>query len=138
MVQQSRAQGVLKGTATGSLRLTLIRTDQTVEVGNTVVTSGLGGVFPKGLPLGKVVSVEIDPSYGNATYYISADGTTETQLEAMLEARDAYVSDLAHGNRRERQRAAHGLNLLAQEDVAVVQEEILLLQSEAKSSKKKF
>ena len=47
---------------------------------------------------------------------------TETQLEAMLEARDAYVSDLAHGNRRERQRAAHGLNLLAQEDVAVVAE----------------
>ena len=30
---------------------------------------------------GKVVSVTIDPSYGNATYYISADGTTETQLE---------------------------------------------------------
>lgn len=30
---------------------------------------------------GKVVSVEIDPSYGNATYYISADGTAETQLE---------------------------------------------------------
>ncbi len=25
--------------------------------------------------------MEIDPSYGNATYYISADGTTETQLE---------------------------------------------------------
>ena len=47
---------------------------------------------------------------------------TETQLEAVLEARDAYVSDLAHGNRRERQRAAHGLNLLAQEDVTVVAE----------------
>ena len=47
---------------------------------------------------------------------------TETQLEAMLDARDAYVSDLAHGNRRERQRAAHGLNLLAQEDVSVAAE----------------
>ena len=47
---------------------------------------------------------------------------TDTQLEAMLEARDAYVSDLAHGNRRERQRAAHGLNLLAQEDASVVAE----------------
>ena len=58
MVQSSRAQGVLKGSATGSLRLTLIRTDQTVAVGDTVVTSGLGGVFPKGLPLGKVISVE--------------------------------------------------------------------------------
>ena len=31
--------------------------------------------------MGKVVSVEIDPSYGNATYYISADGTANTQLE---------------------------------------------------------
>lgn len=30
---------------------------------------------------GKVVSVEIDPSYGNATYYISADGTATLQLE---------------------------------------------------------
>ena len=47
---------------------------------------------------------------------------TETQLEAMLEARDAYVSDLAHGNRRERQRAAHGLNLLAQEDASIIAE----------------
>ena len=30
---------------------------------------------------GKVVSVEIDPSFGNATYYISADGTSTVQLE---------------------------------------------------------
>ena len=29
---------------------------------------------------GKVVSVDIDPSYGNATYYISADGTSTVQL----------------------------------------------------------
>ena len=47
---------------------------------------------------------------------------TETQLETMLEARDAYVENLVHGNRRERQRAAHGLNLLAQEDASVVAE----------------
>ncbi|MBR1926328.1 MAG: hypothetical protein IJ840_01030 [Bacteroidales bacterium] len=30
---------------------------------------------------GKVVSVEIDPSYGNATYFISYDGTAATQLQ---------------------------------------------------------
>lgn len=58
MVQSSRAQGVLKGTVTGSLRLTLIGTDKVVNVGDNVITSGLGGVFPKGLPLGKVMSVE--------------------------------------------------------------------------------
>ena len=57
MVQSSRAQGVLKGSADGTLYLTLIATDQTVSVGDNVVTSGLGGVYPKGLPLGKVLSV---------------------------------------------------------------------------------
>ena len=30
---------------------------------------------------GKVISVEIDPSYGNATYYISADGTATAKLQ---------------------------------------------------------
>jgi len=61
MIQTSRAQGMLTGSATGQLTLTLISTSQTVEVGDIVVTSGLGGVFPKGLPLGKVTSVENNP-----------------------------------------------------------------------------
>ena len=52
---------MLTGSATGQLALTLISTSQTVEVGDIVVTSGLGGVFPKGLPLGKVTSVENNP-----------------------------------------------------------------------------
>ncbi len=58
MVQQTRAQGMLTGSADGTLHLTLIRTDQQVNVGDTVVTSGLGGVFPKGLPIGRIVSVD--------------------------------------------------------------------------------
>ena len=57
MIQSSRAQGMLKGSADGTLHLTLISTDQNVSVGDTVMTSGLGGVFPKGLPLGTVQSV---------------------------------------------------------------------------------
>lgn len=58
MVQSSRAQGMLRGSADGTLRLTLVRTDQEVNVGDLVITSGLGGVFPKGLLLGTVESVE--------------------------------------------------------------------------------
>ena len=50
MIQSSRAQGMLVGSATGQLTLDMIATDQTVNVGDVVVTSGLGGVFPKGLP----------------------------------------------------------------------------------------
>ncbi|MEY8436672.1 rod shape-determining protein MreC [Atopobiaceae bacterium 24-176] len=66
MVQSSRAQGQLVGQGTDILRLTLVRTDQAVEVGDLVVTSGLGGVYPKGLLLGTVTSVE-RPS--GAPYY---------------------------------------------------------------------
>ena len=106
MVQQSRAQGVLKGTATGSLRLTLIRTDQTVEVGNTVVTSGLGGVFPKGLPLGKVVSVE---KSAGALYYevvveplSNADSLEEVLvITAISEDQRATAEDIAEADEQE-------------------------------------
>jgi len=66
MVQETRAQGMLRGSASGTVRLDLIRTDQEVEVGNTVVTSGLGGIYPKGLPIGTVTNVE-KPS--GAQYY---------------------------------------------------------------------
>lgn len=66
MVQASRAQGMVEGSIDGTLHLAFIRTDQTVNVGDIVVTSGLGGVFPKGLPLGKVSSIESAPG---STYY---------------------------------------------------------------------
>ncbi|MBR1830270.1 MAG: rod shape-determining protein MreC [Atopobiaceae bacterium] len=106
MVQSSRAQGVLKGSATGSLRLTLIRTDQTVAVGDTVVTSGLGGVFPKGLPLGKVVSVE-KPT--GAPYYdivvealSSAESLEEVLVITSVSAeQQATAEDIAEADAQE-------------------------------------
>lgn len=56
MLQKSRAQGQVEGSVDGTLHLSMISTDQEVNVGDTVVTSGLGGVFPKGLPIGTVAS----------------------------------------------------------------------------------
>ena len=58
MVQSSRAHGMLRGSVSGELRLELVSTELEVQVGDVVITSGLGGVFPKGLPLGLVKSVE--------------------------------------------------------------------------------
>lgn len=77
MVQSSRAQGVLRGSVDGTLRLTLVRTDQMVEVGDTVVTSGLGGVFPKGLPLGTVSSVE--HTSGSQYYEIEVEAVSSAE-----------------------------------------------------------
>ena len=84
MVQSSRAQGMLNGSAAGEVSLDMIRTDQTVEVGDIVVTSGLGGVFPKGLPLGKVTSVEKNPGSMYYTIVVEPYAHTENAEEVLV------------------------------------------------------
>ena len=84
MVQASRAQGMLVGAADGSLRLSMVGTDQQVAVGDTVVTSGLGGVYPKGLPLGKVSSVERNNSQIYLEIGVSAFASATTNEEVLV------------------------------------------------------
>jgi rod shape-determining protein MreC len=57
-LQSSRAEGVLSGSIDGSLSLEFIPLDVPVAVGDPVITSGAGGVFPKGIPLGEVSFVD--------------------------------------------------------------------------------
>lgn len=47
--------------------------DAKVEKGQNVITSGLGGVFPKALPIGKVVKVEPDEFGLNQTAYLKPE-----------------------------------------------------------------
>ncbi len=54
----SRARGFVRGTGGPRLRFELAIREADVRVGDEVVTSGLGGVFPKGLRIGTVVEVE--------------------------------------------------------------------------------
>lgn len=62
MLQSSRASGIVSGSVDGTLRLQYVDSSVSVTVGELVVTSGLGGVYPKGLPLGTVTSVTTNPS----------------------------------------------------------------------------
>lgn len=65
MLDASRAQGVLKGTGRGLCRFDYLMNGESVSVGDLVVTSGLDQVFPKGLPLGRVVRVSDGNIYKN-------------------------------------------------------------------------
>ena len=56
MLATSRSPGVLRGTGGNLLHLEYVNNTEEVAVGEIVVCSGLDGVFPKGIPLGKVVN----------------------------------------------------------------------------------
>jgi len=56
-LQESRADGVLVGQASGTLRLKFLSADAQVEAGNVAMTSGMGGSFPSEIPVGTVSSV---------------------------------------------------------------------------------
>jgi rod shape-determining protein MreC len=57
MLEKTRLQGVLRGTAGGEVVLERVMSDEQVPVGETVLTSGGDQIFPKGLPVGTVEKV---------------------------------------------------------------------------------
>ena len=57
MTQASRAPGILNGRAGGPPVMELIPPEVEISVGEIIITSGLGGHFPKGLVVGQIVDV---------------------------------------------------------------------------------
>lgn len=57
ILEKSRLQGVLRGTSNGELGLEKVMSDQQVDAGENVLTSGGDRIFPKGLPVGTVSKV---------------------------------------------------------------------------------
>lgn len=54
LIQRSRAQGILQGAGSAGCNLKYISRVEDVQTGDVVLSSGLAGVFPKGLLLGVV------------------------------------------------------------------------------------
>lgn len=57
LVQDGRFDGILTGRTDDNMRLELLPQGTTVKPGSIVITSGLQGQLPKGLPLGRVIEV---------------------------------------------------------------------------------
>ena len=62
LIQRSRDRGMVKGLLREICSLDYVVKSSDVENNDIVVTSGLGGVFPKGLPVGKVLNVREHPN----------------------------------------------------------------------------
>ena len=58
LIQQTRDTGVVEGSVTGDLYLRYVARGSSVKKGDSIVTSGLGAVYPKGLVIGTVSGVQ--------------------------------------------------------------------------------
>ena len=58
LIQRTRDEGIVEGTAQGLARVKYLPLLSTVRAGDRVVTSGLTGGFPRGLPIGVITSID--------------------------------------------------------------------------------
>lgn len=62
LVQRSRGRGMVKGMGSGECYFDYVIKTCDIKEGDTIVTSGLGRIFPKGLYLGKVKEIDDSPN----------------------------------------------------------------------------
>lgn len=93
VVLRTRAQGLVEGVAGGRLRIKLAVSEEALQPGDLVVTSGIGELFPKGLPLGRVLRV-----YAPTGLFRTAElepAVDLTSVEEVLVLRRGTSGDLA-------------------------------------------
>jgi rod shape-determining protein MreC len=56
--QETRATGIVQGDLSGALLMRFIQQNEKIEKGNIILTSGLGGRFPKRLVIGQVQAIK--------------------------------------------------------------------------------
>jgi rod shape-determining protein MreC len=59
-LQEGRHEGVLAGTGHRYCILKYVPTEETIKEGEIVITSGLDGIFPQGVPVGRVAKVRTE------------------------------------------------------------------------------
>lgn len=80
--QKNHTRGVLKGMGSSSAKVDYVPDGQKVEKGETFFTSGDDRIFPRGMPVGKVTSVEDGPAF--QTIYVEPFGAEAAPEEVFV------------------------------------------------------
>ena len=83
VVNRSRARAILEGENSGTCQLKYLDRTQDILEGDVIITSGLAGVFPRGVEVGTVSQV-IRKSYGLFQYAKVLPGAPLGRLEDVL------------------------------------------------------
>ena len=95
VVQRTRTPGLIEGDAGGVVRFKFMARDGAqVAPGDLIVTSGLGSLFPKGLPVGRVVAIE---DKGSALFHFAvvAPAVDFARVEEVLLLTGQTTQDVA-------------------------------------------
>lgn len=84
MIQSSREDGIVRGSASGMLMLEDLGEDVIPEVGDVIITSGLGGSYERGLIVGAVVSVNKTPTNPTGTILVSPNDRASVLEEVII------------------------------------------------------
>lgn len=57
LVQRTRARGIVSGSLENGTMLKYVKRSEDIQIGDRLVTSGLDGIFPKGVMVGTVIKV---------------------------------------------------------------------------------
>ena len=95
LLQTSRVTGLVVGQPDGTLRMEYIPQDENLDVGDIVLTSGLGGgVMPKELVIGQVVEVQkMDHELHQAAIVRPAADFSRLELVLVITAFEQIPSD---------------------------------------------
>lgn len=96
LVQRNRAEGIVRGSIEGELSLEFVSKETTLKAGDVIITSGLGGVYPKGIVIGEIAELTRRPNdlYRSATV---APAGNVTSLEEVLVLIGYEMADTPNG-----------------------------------------
>lgn len=83
LVHRTRSHGILEGYHDGRTLMKYVTRTEPVILGDEVLTSGLGNIYPKGIPIGAVGRIERE-SYGITQYVEVIPGVDFSRLEEVL------------------------------------------------------
>ena len=87
-IERSGALGVVEGTyelrTDGFCRMVYIDAGSDVRIGDKVITSGIGGIYPRGLLVGRVTAVEVDEASRTLTAVIKPEADLDLISKVMI------------------------------------------------------
>lgn len=110
MIQSSRENGIVRGSINGVLYLEDLDEDVIPQVGDVIVTSGLGGSYERGLIVGSVVNVNKTVSNPAGTVVVNPNDSASALEEVIvvLDAPDVAAAEAAAAEREAAKAAAQG------------------------------